>query len=72
MRTSTQQLAMCLMAFCFLSTPNLAVETKTLKIGDPAPNFELKGTDGSVHKLADFKDKSAVVVAWYPKALTGG
>ena len=47
-------------------------ERKTLKVGDVAPAFELKGTDGKVYKLSDFKGKSAVVVAWYPKALTGG
>ncbi len=45
---------------------------KGLKIGDVAPDFELKGTDGKTYKLSDFKGKSAVVVAWYPKALTGG
>lgn len=45
---------------------------KGLKIGDVAPHFELKGTDGKTYKLSDFKGKSAVVVAWYPKALTGG
>src|SRR5689334_1405337 len=42
------------------------------KMGDEAPPFELKGTDGKTHKLADFKGKTAVVVAWYPKAKTGG
>ncbi len=43
-----------------------------LKAGDDAPPFELKGSDGKTYKLADFKGKSAVVVAWYPKAFTGG
>ena len=43
-----------------------------LKVGDPAPAFELPGTDGKTYKLADFKDKQAVVLAWYPKAKTGG
>jgi len=43
-----------------------------LKVGDPAPNFSLVGTDGKTYNLADFKDKSAVVVAWFPKAKTGG
>lgn len=45
---------------------------KELAVGDVAPEFELKGTDGKVYKLSDFKGKSGVVVAWYPKALTGG
>lgn len=41
-------------------------------IGDAAPAFELPGTDGKTHRLSDYKDKKAVVVAWFPKALTGG
>ena len=43
-----------------------------LKKGDAAPEFELPGSDGKTYKLADFKDKQAVVIAWYPKAFTGG
>ncbi len=43
-----------------------------LKSGDDAPNFELKGSDGKTYKLSDFKGKQAVVIAWYPKAFTGG
>lgn len=49
-----------------------STEAAELKAGDPAPNFTLVGTDGKTYNLADFKDKSAVVVAWFPKALTGG
>ena len=43
-----------------------------LKTGDDAPAFELPGSDGKTYKLADFKGKQVVVVAWYPKAFTGG
>ncbi len=43
-----------------------------LKVGDDAPNFTLKGSDGKTHTLAEFKGKSAVVLAWFPKAFTGG
>ena len=43
-----------------------------LKAGDPAPEFELPGSDGKSYKLSDYKDKQAVVVAWYPRAFTGG
>ena len=42
-----------------------------LKVGDKAPDFTLPGTDGKTHKLSDYKGKT-VVVAWYPKAFTGG
>ena len=43
-----------------------------LKPGDMAPDFELQASDGKTYKLADFRGKQAVVVAWYPKAFTGG
>jgi peroxiredoxin Q/BCP len=43
-----------------------------LKPGDLAPAFSLPGSDGRTYTLADFKGKQAVVVAWFPKAFTGG
>ena len=43
-----------------------------LKAGDAAPDFELPGSDGKVYKLSEFKGKRAVVLAWFPKAFTGG
>jgi hypothetical protein len=43
----------------------------TLKVGDRAPEFALQGSDGKVHKLSDYKGKT-VVLAWFPKAFTGG
>jgi peroxiredoxin Q/BCP len=43
-----------------------------LKIGDQAPDFSLKGSDGNTYTLDQFKGKSAVVIAWFPKAFTGG
>jgi peroxiredoxin Q/BCP len=42
-----------------------------LKAGDPAPAFSLPGSDGKTHSLADLKGKT-VVLAWFPKAFTGG
>ena len=42
-----------------------------LKPGDLAPPFSLPGSDGKVHTLADLKGKT-VVLAWFPKAFTGG
>ena len=49
-----------------------AVQTPVeLKVGDLAPDFSLPGSDGKTHKLSDYKGK-AVVLAWFPKAFTGG
>jgi peroxiredoxin Q/BCP len=43
-----------------------------LKPGDAAPDFALLGSDGQTHSLSDHKAKRAVVLAWFPKAFTGG
>jgi len=42
-----------------------------LKVGDKAPDFKLVGTDGKTYSLSDLKGKT-VVLAWFPKAFTGG
>src|SRR6188768_2752503 len=47
-------------------------QTTELKVGDTAPDFSLQASDGKTYKLSDFKGKSAVVVAWFPKAFTQG
>jgi len=70
------RLTLCVLAMTTIvacSQAYAAKEKKPLKAGDTAPEFVLKGTDGKTHKLSEFtKQKTAVVVAWYPKALTGG
>ncbi|MBI2828931.1 MAG: redoxin domain-containing protein [Acidobacteria bacterium] len=43
-----------------------------LKVGDEAPDFTLRGTDGKTHTLSDYRGKQAVVVAWFPRAFTQG
>jgi thioredoxin-dependent peroxiredoxin len=43
-----------------------------VKVGDPAPDFSMQGTDGKTYKLSDYKGKQAVVLAWFPKAKTPG
>lgn len=42
-----------------------------LSPGDTAPAFSLPGSDGNTHTLADLSGKT-VVLAWFPKAFTGG
>jgi hypothetical protein len=49
-----------------------AVATPSLGRGDKAPDFSLEGSDGKTHKLAEHAGKEVVVVAWFPKAFTGG
>ena len=47
-------------------------QAKGLKAGDTAPSFELMGSDGKTHRLADHIGKRPVIIAWFPKAFTGG
>ena len=47
------------------------VAAQDLGPGDAAPAFELPGSDGKTHRLADYEGKT-VVLAWFPKAFTGG
>jgi peroxiredoxin Q/BCP len=42
-----------------------------LAVGDPAPDFQLQGSDGGKHRLSDLRGRM-VVLAWFPKAFTGG
>jgi len=48
------------------------LQADELKVGDQAPDFELPGSDGKTYRLSDFKGKQTVVIAWFPKAFTGG
>jgi peroxiredoxin Q/BCP len=46
--------------------------SSALEVGDRAPDFSLQGSDGATHTLADHRGKTAVVLAWFPKAYTRG
>jgi len=58
----------CLVA---LLTASATVGAADLAVGDIAPEFALQGSDGKVHRLADYRGRM-VVLAWFPKAFTGG
>ena len=42
-----------------------------LKVGDQAPDFTLKASDGRTYTLSTLRGRN-VVLAWFPKACTGG
>jgi thioredoxin-dependent peroxiredoxin len=43
-----------------------------LQPGDVAPDFTLGASDGKTYTLSDYRGNQAVVLAWFPKAFTGG
>jgi peroxiredoxin Q/BCP len=45
---------------------------ENLKVGMTAPNFTLQDSNGNTYTLSEYKDKSPVVVYFYPKANTPG
>jgi thioredoxin-dependent peroxiredoxin len=46
-------------------------KSKGLKVGDAAPSFSLKNTEGKTVKLSDYKGKK-VVLYFYPRDMTPG
>jgi len=43
-----------------------------LEVGDKAPDFSLAASDGSTYSLSQFLGEKPVVIAFFPKAFTGG
>lgn len=52
--------------------PALALCGSPLKVGDAAPDFALPSSTGQAVKLSDYLGKRTVVLAFFPKAFTGG
>lgn len=64
--------SVCALVLSLAASAALAQTPVELKVGDAAPDFTLQGTDGKTHTLASMKGKTAVVIAWFPKAFTQG
>ena len=43
-----------------------------VKVGDQMPDFDLAGSDGKYHSAREMEGKTAYVIAWFPRAFTGG
>jgi thioredoxin-dependent peroxiredoxin len=69
MRIAKLALLVAVGAGAVASVPVAAAE---LNVGDKAPDFALAASDGKTYRLSDYKGKKAVVLAWFPKAFTGG
>ena len=57
-------------ALCLAASP--AAVGKRPEAGQPAPAFALEASTGKTIRLADFKGQRSVVLAFFPKAFTGG
>ena len=66
--------AVVVVAFTAVSCGEESTVAKKEKplVGDMAPDFELPGSDGKTYTLEQFRDRQVVVIAWFPKAFTGG
>jgi len=60
------------LAAMLITGANASVAAADLNVGDEAPDFALAASDGKTYRLSDFKGKSAVVLAWFPRAFTQG
>ena len=65
-------LTISLLAMSLATPQTQPAEAVAPAVGDPAPAFSLAGSDGKTYTLDQFKGKQAVVIAWFPKAFTGG
>ena len=62
---------LALAACGLLASPATAQTPNELKVGDAAPDFTVPGTDGKTYSLKQLQGHW-VVLAWFPKAFTGG
>ena len=63
--------SLCILALAFWACGCGHAADEELVVGDPAPAFELAGSDGRAHSLDALAGRT-VVLAWFPKAFTGG
>lgn len=49
----------------------LGASAQAIEVGDSAPDFTLPGSDGKQYTLSDLRGQH-VVIAFFPKAFTGG
>jgi thioredoxin-dependent peroxiredoxin len=57
---------------CLASVRGAESGKSTVQAGDQAPDFQLPGSDGKTYTLKQFAGKKTVLMAWFPKAFTGG
>ena len=61
----------CALLGALAIVPRAVPAADELKVGEEAPDFTLSGSDGKTYTLSQLKGQH-VVLAWFPKAFTGG
>lgn len=59
-------------AILIFTMATMLAQASDLKVGDMAPDFKLQATNGKTYQLSHFRNRQAVVLAWYPMANTRG
>ena len=67
-----KSISVAMLSFVALLASMAAAQDAELQVGDMAPEFTLQASDGNTYTLSDFRDKQAVVIAWFPRAFTRG
>ncbi len=61
-----------LFTLALLSTCSWSLADEMPKVGDTVPEFLMQGSDGKTYQADQFIDKQAFIIAWFPRAFTGG
>jgi peroxiredoxin Q/BCP len=71
LRTFAATVAAIVVGVVNVATRRVESSAVELKPGDKAPDFSLPGSDGRTYRLKDLTGRP-IVIAWFPKAFTGG
>jgi thioredoxin-dependent peroxiredoxin len=71
LRTFAATVAAIIVGVVNVATRRVESSAVELKPGDKAPDFSLPGSDGRTYRLKDLAGH-VIVLAWFPKAFTGG
>jgi thioredoxin-dependent peroxiredoxin len=73
MKKASRLLPLALIACGLVASPAAAqTPSPELKVGDIAPDFTLPATDSKTYTMSKDLRGRWVVLAWFPKAFTGG
>ncbi len=59
------KLILCFFVWIALTSVGSSFQGASVNVGDEAPEFELSDATGRIHKLSDFRGKSAVVLEFF-------